>query len=246
MERSATLPLHSDIDAHAIHALIMLIWHSCFDGCAWRWRVATAQSSDAGDLHAARPMRARRSLQRWAAALFFDPVAFRFRPDGLRHLPRSAARLRAAQRRLPVQLGGKDMQQPGMRAVPSLKYLQAVPQFTEHYFESDDEGDDSIDNGPTGGLTWDGRVDRGRDQARIPLCRPLRWPTPTRPTRSRGCATAATPTSCARFSAMTIFDDTGAGLCRHRRGARGVSAGLSRRSIPTAANMTPFLPAAPR
>jgi cytochrome c peroxidase len=68
-----------------------------------------------------------------------------------------------------VQLGGKDMQQPGLRAVPSLKYLQADPQFTEHYYESEDEGDDSIDNGPTGGLTWDGRVDRIRDQARIPL-----------------------------------------------------------------------------
>src|SRR3984885_838937 len=56
---------------------------------------------------------------------------------------------------LAVQLGGKDMRQPGVRAVPSLEYLQAVPPFTEHYFESDDEGDDSIDNGPTGGLTWD-------------------------------------------------------------------------------------------
>ena len=74
---------------------------------------------------------------------------------------------------LAVQLGGKDMQQPGLRAVPSLKYLQVVPQFTEHYFESDDEGDDSVDNGPTGGLTWDGRVDRGRDQARIPLLSPF-------------------------------------------------------------------------
>ena len=68
-----------------------------------------------------------------------------------------------------VQLGGKDMQQPGLRAVPSLTYIQAVPQFTEHYYESDDEGDASVDNGPTGGLTWDGRVDRGREQARIPL-----------------------------------------------------------------------------
>ena len=63
--------------------------------------------------------------------------------------------------------------QPGIRAVPSLKYLQAIPQFTEHYYESDDEGDDSVDNGPTGGLTWDGRVDRGRDQARIPLFSPF-------------------------------------------------------------------------
>ncbi len=74
---------------------------------------------------------------------------------------------------LAVQLGGKDLRQPGIRAVPSLKYLQVIPQFTEHYYESDDEGDDSIDNGPTGGLTWDGRVDRGRDQARIPLLSPF-------------------------------------------------------------------------
>ncbi len=73
----------------------------------------------------------------------------------------------------PVQLGGKDMKQPGLRAVPSLTYLQVVPQFTEHYYESDDEGDASIDNGPTGGLTWDGRADRGRDQARIPLLSPF-------------------------------------------------------------------------
>ena len=32
---------------------------------------------------------------------------------------------------LVVQLGGSDMQKPGRRAVPSLKYLQAVPPFTE-------------------------------------------------------------------------------------------------------------------
>ena len=57
--------------------------------------------------------------------------------------------------------------------MPSLMYLQAVPPFSEHYFESDDEGDESIDNGPTGGLTWDGRVDRGRDQAKIPLLSPF-------------------------------------------------------------------------
>jgi cytochrome c peroxidase len=73
---------------------------------------------------------------------------------------------------LDVQLGGKDMQQAGVRATPSLNYLQAVPQFTEHYYESDDEDDASVDNGPTGGLTWDGRVDRGRDQARFPLLSP--------------------------------------------------------------------------
>jgi cytochrome c peroxidase len=48
-------------------------------------------------------------------------------------------------------------------------YRQAVPQFSEHYFESDDEADGRGDNGPTGGLMWDGRVDRARDQARLPL-----------------------------------------------------------------------------
>jgi cytochrome c peroxidase len=70
---------------------------------------------------------------------------------------------------LAVQLGGNDMHRQGMRAVPSLKYLQAVPSFSEHYHDSDDDGDESVDAGPTGGLTWDGRVDRGSAQARIPL-----------------------------------------------------------------------------
>ncbi|WP_322071799.1 cytochrome-c peroxidase [Paraburkholderia bannensis] len=70
---------------------------------------------------------------------------------------------------LDVQIGGADMHRPGMRAVPTLKYLQAVPAFSEHYHDSDDEGDESVDAGPTGGLTWDGRVDHGADQARIPL-----------------------------------------------------------------------------
>jgi cytochrome c peroxidase len=70
---------------------------------------------------------------------------------------------------LAVQIGGTDMHRQGMRAVPTLKYLQSVPAFSEHYHDSDDEGDESVDAGPTGGLTWDGRVDHGSDQARIPL-----------------------------------------------------------------------------
>ncbi|MGS0893156.1 cytochrome-c peroxidase [Burkholderia stagnalis] len=74
---------------------------------------------------------------------------------------------------LPVQFGGDDMKRPGFRAVPSLKYLQGVPQFTEHFHDSDDEGDESVDAGPTGGLTWDGRVDTGAEQARIPLTSPF-------------------------------------------------------------------------
>ncbi|ASU39890.1 cytochrome-c peroxidase [Herbaspirillum sp. meg3] len=68
---------------------------------------------------------------------------------------------------LSVQLGGKEMKTVGTRAVPSLRYGQNVPPFSEHFH--DDDGDDSIDAGPTGGRTWDGRADSAHDQARIPL-----------------------------------------------------------------------------
>ena len=114
---------------------------------------------------------ARRQAERLSAlgrALFFDPS---LSPSGKLacsscHDPAHGfgpANSRA------VQMGGGDLQQPGMRAVPSLKYLQAVPPFTEHFHDAEDEADESIDNDPTGGLTWDGRVDRGADQAAIPL-----------------------------------------------------------------------------
>jgi len=75
----------------------------------------------------------------------------------------------AAPNALPVQLGGADMKQPGLRNVPSLTYIQSSPAFAEHFFDNEDEGDESVDNGPTGGLTWDGRADRGSAQAVIPL-----------------------------------------------------------------------------
>jgi cytochrome c peroxidase len=68
---------------------------------------------------------------------------------------------------LPVQRGGANGQGAGVRAVPSLRYLQSVPPFTEHFFESD--GNDSEDQGPAGGRTWDGRSQSAHDQARLPL-----------------------------------------------------------------------------
>ncbi len=75
---------------------------------------------------------------------------------------------------LPVQLGGADGKTPGRRAVPTLKYLQAVMPFTEHYMGSEDDGAlDGVDQGPAGGLAWDGRVDRASQQARIPLLSPF-------------------------------------------------------------------------
>ena len=54
---------------------------------------------------------------------------------------------------------------------PPLTYTQNIPPFTEHFFE--DEGDDSIDQGPAGGRTWDGRSQSAHDQARLPLFSPL-------------------------------------------------------------------------
>jgi cytochrome c peroxidase len=72
---------------------------------------------------------------------------------------------------LPVQRGGGDGRRSGMRAVLSLMYSQNIPPFTEHFFEN--EGDDSIDQGPTGGRTWDGRSQSAHDQARLPLFSPF-------------------------------------------------------------------------
>jgi cytochrome c peroxidase len=69
----------------------------------------------------------------------------------------------------PVQPGGPDQQRSGVRAVPGLTYGQFIPPFQEHFFDSEDDGDESVDQGPTGGRTRDGRVDRVRDQAAIPL-----------------------------------------------------------------------------
>jgi cytochrome c peroxidase len=66
-----------------------------------------------------------------------------------------------------VQRGGPSLTRPGLRAVPSLKYHQAMPPFSEHYFDSD--GNDSEDQGPTGGLGWDGRADSAHQQAAAPL-----------------------------------------------------------------------------
>jgi cytochrome c peroxidase len=72
---------------------------------------------------------------------------------------------------LPVQRGGADGRSFGVRAVPSLKYTQNVPPFTEHFV--DDDGDDSVDQGPAGGRTWDGRAQSFHDQARLPLFSPF-------------------------------------------------------------------------
>jgi cytochrome c peroxidase len=72
---------------------------------------------------------------------------------------------------LPVQMAGPGGNAPGRRAAPSLKYLHKVPPFSEHFFDSD--GDDSVDQGPAGGHTWDGRARTLHEQAALPLLSPL-------------------------------------------------------------------------
>ncbi len=70
-----------------------------------------------------------------------------------------------------TQPGGPKMDRIGFRNTPSLTYLHAPIPFTEHYMESqvtigvDDEG-------PTGGRTWDGRVDSAARQVMMPLTDP--------------------------------------------------------------------------
>ena len=72
---------------------------------------------------------------------------------------------------LAVQTGGIALKTPGLRAVPSLMYAQDAPPFSEHF--SDTDGDDSVDQGPTGGRGWDGRASSAHEQAAIPLLSPF-------------------------------------------------------------------------
>ena len=136
--------------------------------------IATAAAADApllpwGPTPSAAAAYARASaIADLGRTLFFDPAlsASGRMACATCHDP---ARGFAAPNASPVQLGGPDLRRPGLRAVPSLMYGQFVPAFREHYFEPEDEGDESVDQGPTGGRDWDGRVDRARDQAALPL-----------------------------------------------------------------------------
>jgi cytochrome c peroxidase len=69
---------------------------------------------------------------------------------------------------LPVQFGGMDMNRMGFRNTPSLRYIHSPVKFTEHFYEAEVTGGKD-DEGPTGGRTWDGRVNTGHDQALMPL-----------------------------------------------------------------------------
>jgi len=135
---------------------------------AWQ---AAASPAYVGAPYAPRPDRTPASAEQLSAigrAMFFDKAlssngrvacaschdpAFAFGP------PNSAA----------VQPGVRASVR-GFRATPSLRYLHSLPPFSEHRFDND--GDDSIDLGPTGGHTWDGRANSAHEQARLPLLSP--------------------------------------------------------------------------
>jgi cytochrome c peroxidase len=69
--------------------------------------------------------------------------------------------------RTPSPFADGDPAHAGTRAIPSLRYAQFASPFTEH--ATDDEETHGADGGPTGGLMWDGRADRAREQALLPL-----------------------------------------------------------------------------
>ncbi len=70
-----------------------------------------------------------------------------------------------------VPPGGVSGRDRGARAAPSLRYLQHVPPFDEHFHDSDDN--DAVDQGAAGGYTWDGRAASAHAQALAPLLSPV-------------------------------------------------------------------------
>src|SRR5438552_649921 len=143
--------------------LPMTRWKSAalatFAGIAILWPAAglPAGSVHPGPLSRADAFARARALTALGRKMFFDPAlsASGRQACSSCHDPHHAFGPASAS---PVEMGGPNLDQPGVRAVPSLRYLQAARAFTEHFHDSEDEGDESVDNGPTGGLTWDGRV----------------------------------------------------------------------------------------
>jgi cytochrome c peroxidase len=70
-------------------------------------------------------------------------------------------------------MGGAELQTPGLRAVPSLRYtLARTPIWTHARPANFAEQARETDNGPTGGFAWDGRFNSLHEQAAFPLLAP--------------------------------------------------------------------------
>jgi cytochrome c peroxidase len=109
----------------------------------------------------------------------------------------------------PVQMGGPDLRHAGVRAVPGLTYGAFAPPFQAHAFESEDEGDESVDQGPAGGRDWDGRVDRARDQAALPLLDNNEMAMPGRQAVVAAVARAAYAGDLTALYGQDVLTDTG-------------------------------------
>ncbi|WP_260986255.1 cytochrome-c peroxidase [Bordetella genomosp. 13] len=70
---------------------------------------------------------------------------------------------------LAVQVGGANMDERGLRAVPSLRYKDKTPAYSDLL----DNPDAISVPGPGGGFDWDGRMASHADQAKGPLLDPL-------------------------------------------------------------------------
>jgi cytochrome c peroxidase len=79
---------------------------------------------------------------------------------------------------LAVQLGGPGLDQAGVRATPSLRYLRRTPIWSHTYVENQRERLTETDHVPVGGFTWDGRVDTMAKQAAFPLLDPREMANP--------------------------------------------------------------------
>lgn len=66
---------------------------------------------------------------------------------------------------LAVQLGGSNLDKPGVRAVPSLRYKLTTPPYSNELFDPDGAGAPA----PGGGFDWDGRANTLAQQAAQPL-----------------------------------------------------------------------------
>lgn len=107
---------------------------------------------------------------------------------------------------LSVQVGGADGAHSGVRAVPSLMYRQFTPPFTEHF--ADNDGNDSEDQGPAGGYTWDGRATSVHEQAALPLLSPLEMANAsTQAVLRRLAASPAAPAFRQAFGASVFESD---------------------------------------
>jgi cytochrome c peroxidase len=70
---------------------------------------------------------------------------------------------------LAVQLGGPKGTSPGLRAVPSIRYKEYTPGYSDLL----DNPDGFSNPAPGGGFAWDGRADSLHEQAKAPLLSPF-------------------------------------------------------------------------